>query len=77
MGRNSFRGPAFKDVDFSVFKNFNIREHLDLQFRWEIFNLFNRVNLFNPTGDMGSSQFGRATAAFAPRQMQFGLKLVF
>jgi Carboxypeptidase regulatory-like domain/TonB dependent receptor len=77
MGRNSFRGPAFKDVDFSVFKNFNIREHLDLQFRWEIFNLFNRVNLFNPTGDMGSSQFGRSTAAFAPRQMQFGLKLVF
>ncbi len=77
LARNSFRGPAFKDVDLSLFKNFKLRDRLDLQFRAEAFNIFNRVNLFNPVGDMGSAQFGRSTAAFAPRQMQLGLKLLF
>ena len=77
LGRNAFRGPSFKSVDLGLFKNTRIRENLNIQFRAEAFNLFNRVNLYNPVGDLGSPQFGRSVAAFAPRQVQLGLKVVF
>jgi outer membrane receptor protein involved in Fe transport len=77
LGRNAFRGPAFKSVDLGLFKNTKIRENLNIQFRTEAFNLFNRVNLFNPVGDLGSPLFGKSAAAFAPRQIQLGLKVVF
>jgi hypothetical protein len=77
MGRNVFRGPAFKDVDFAIVKNTKIRERLSIQFRMDAFNLFNRVNLYNPIGNMGSSQFGQSTAAFPARELQYGLKLIF
>ncbi len=33
LGRNAFRGPSFKDVDLSLFKNTKIRESLNIQFR--------------------------------------------
>ncbi len=77
LGRNAFRGPSFKSVDLGLFKNTVIREGLNLQFRAEAFNLFNRVNLYNPIGDLGSPLFGKSVAAFPSRQLQLGLKLVF
>jgi outer membrane receptor protein involved in Fe transport len=77
MGRNIFRGPAFKDVDLGLFKNTKVGERVNVQFRAEAFNLFNRVNLYNPNGNMGSPQFGQSVSAFASRQLQLGLKLLF
>ena len=50
---------------------------MKLQVRWEIFNLFNRPNLFNPNSSLGSPTFGRSTRAFAAREMQFALKVIF
>jgi hypothetical protein len=50
---------------------------LTVQFEADAFNLFNRVNLYNPIGDMGSPQFGRSTTAFPARQIQLGLKVLF
>ena len=47
-GRNSLRGPTFKEVDFAVFKDTPITERLTAQFRCEIFNLFNHPNFANP-----------------------------
>jgi hypothetical protein len=44
QGRNEFYGPGTKQIDFSVFKNFGITEHVKAQFRVEIYNLFNFVN---------------------------------
>jgi hypothetical protein len=76
MGRNSFHGPAFKDVDLRLFKNTKVSERLNIQFRAEAFNTFNRVNLYNPIGNMGSPQFGQSVTAFQPRD-QLGLKLLF
>src|SRR5206468_2685508 len=44
LGRNTLRSPSVKDVDFSLFKNHDLREKLKLQFRAEFFNLLNRPN---------------------------------
>jgi len=43
--RNQFYNPGFSDVDFSIVKDTKITEHVDLQLRAEMFNIFNRVNL--------------------------------
>jgi hypothetical protein len=52
VARNNIFGPGFSDVDFSVFKNTKINIHdfpVDAQFRAEMYNLFNRVNLASPS----------------------------
>jgi hypothetical protein len=43
--RNQFYNPGFSDVDFSIIKDTKIAEHVTLQLRAEMFNIFNRVNL--------------------------------
>jgi hypothetical protein len=48
MGRDSLRGPSFKQVDFSVFKDTKVAERLTMQLRVEIFNIFNHPNFANP-----------------------------
>jgi hypothetical protein len=58
VGRNSLYGPGFASVDFSVFKNFRIKERYQIQFRAEIFNLFNRLNLANPVSSVSSGNNG-------------------
>jgi len=47
-GRNSLRGPSFKEMDFAVFKDTPITERINAEFRCEIFNLFNHPNFANP-----------------------------
>jgi Carboxypeptidase regulatory-like domain/TonB dependent receptor len=48
--RDALHGPAFRDFDLSVFKNTKVTERITTQFRVEMFNLFNFVNLA-PVGD--------------------------
>ena len=48
-----------------------------LQFRWEMFNAMNEVNLGNPSVTLGTTTAGQITSAADARQMQFGLKFVF
>ncbi|HTC48279.1 MAG TPA: TonB-dependent receptor [Candidatus Aquilonibacter sp.] len=48
-GRNILQGPGTKNVDFSVFKNFQVAESKALQFRAEFFNLFNTPQFNNPS----------------------------
>ena len=52
--RNSIFGPGLEDVDLSIFKNTHITERINTQFRVEMFNLFNHLNLSNP--DLRNSQ---------------------
>jgi hypothetical protein len=59
LGRNSLRGPSFKEFNFSVFKDTHITEKVNLQLRAEFFNLFNHPNFSSPLlpnfiGDIGS-----------------------
>jgi hypothetical protein len=48
-GRNILQGPGTKDIDFSLFKNFQLAESKNLQFRAEFFNLFNTPQFNNPS----------------------------
>ena len=50
MGRNIFRDSGFKNLDFSLFKNFTFRERFGAQFRAEVFNLLNHPTFANPYG---------------------------
>ena len=77
LGRNTFRGPGLATLDFSVFKKVPISEKVSVQFRAEFFNLFNRVNLYQPVANLASSNFGLSQAAFDPRVIQLGLRLSF
>jgi hypothetical protein len=76
-GRNLLNGPSLVNVDTSVFKDFNIFEHGKVQFRAELFNLFNHPNFFNPDNTVGDGSFGKLTAARDPRIAQFALKYLF
>lgn len=73
------RNHHVNNMDLSVFKVYPVTEKLRLQFRAEAFNAFNRVRFSSPnTGVTAGANFGRVTAqSNDPRQMQFGLKLLF
>ena len=55
MGRNLFRDSGFRNMDFSVFKNFTFKERYGVQFRAEVFNLFNHPIPANPYGSSNGS----------------------
>jgi hypothetical protein len=48
LGRNSLLGPHFRQFDFSIFKDTQLREHLKMELRFEAYNLFNHPNFANP-----------------------------
>jgi hypothetical protein len=52
MARNIFRDAGFKNVDFSIFKNFKFTERFGAQFRVEFFNMLNRPIIANPFGSV-------------------------
>jgi len=58
MRRNMFRDSGFKNVDFSVFKNFTFKERYGIQLRAEIFNVFNHPIIENPYGASNGSSGG-------------------
>jgi hypothetical protein len=64
-------------VDFSLFKKISMAERYSMEFRAEFFNLFNRVNLYQPTANLYSANFGLSQKAFDPRVIQFGLRFAF
>lgn len=85
LGRNTFVGPGYLDLDTSLFKNFRLADRFRLQFRAEAFNIFNHTNFqlgvanVGPSGNnhLNSPNFGKAGGTFSPRNLQFGLKLSF
>ncbi len=84
LGRDAIIGPNFLNTDFSVTKNTKITEKLNLQFRSEMFDVFNHPNFGNPVLTTTSGSFGTIQATRFPtgdfgssRQIQFALKLLF
>lgn len=70
------RGPR-RSHGHGVQKDWKLSKRARLEFRWEIFNLFNRTNFDVPNRIAFTPNFGRIFSADNPRQMQFGLKLIF
>ena len=77
--RNDLTGPSLKNVDFGLSRNISATERLKVQFRAELFNIFNHANFGLPLHDASSAgTFGKITqTASDSRKIQFGLKLVF
>jgi len=72
------RAHGVRNFDLSMFKAFPVRQDVTLQFRIEVLNAFNRVQFSAPNTSVTSSSFGVITGqANAPRQLQFGLKLLW
>jgi Carboxypeptidase regulatory-like domain len=88
--RNAFYGPGTKQIDFSIFKNFPLTERARLQFRAEIFNIFNFVDYSNAIGNnVQGSNLGQIGSTYdvnfgapgigpgAPRNVQLAVKVLF
>ena len=75
--RDMFTGPGFANVNLGLIKNNQIGERVNLQVRFEFFNLFNRVNLRGVDSDLSSGTFGTSVSTYAPRTAQLGLRLEF
>jgi Carboxypeptidase regulatory-like domain len=77
LGRNTFTGPGYQEIDMSLVKVFRVKERVRIEFRIEAFNVLNRVNLNPPTTDLSSGTFGQSTSTLLPRQFQAGVRIEF
>lgn len=78
LGRNTYTGPSWWNLDFSLAKDTHIAEALNMQFRAEFFNILNHPTFGTPGGTLTSGNFGLSTGTqSAERQMQFGVRFMF
>jgi hypothetical protein len=87
MPRNAYYGPGYFSADVSIFKSFTLpifgQREKTFQLRAEAYNLFDTLNLGNPTGNVASTAFGRVTGLRTPaglpgaRLIQLGVKFLF
>ena len=85
VGRNILQAPGLAETDLSLTKLFSFSERLHLQFRTEIFNLFNHTNFNAPNPVVYASATGGPSptagvitaTSTTSRQIQFGLKLLW
>jgi hypothetical protein len=87
--RNPGRTPTFFETDFDLNKRFNTPvEGLKIEFRAELYNIFNHTNLYLPASGLGGTlstatsinnptSGGTVTGTFEPRIVQFGLKVIY
>ncbi len=72
-----FRGPNFFETNINLYKDTAITERINFQFRFEVFNLFNRANYANVDTNFPDGNFGFATASHEPRFWQIGGRISF
>jgi Carboxypeptidase regulatory-like domain/TonB-dependent Receptor Plug Domain/TonB dependent receptor len=83
VGRNTLRAPGLDNLDLSIAKRFKINERADLQYRVDMFNALNTVNLGNLVAPQvvngsASGQFLDTTQTDSiGRSMRMGVKLTF
>jgi hypothetical protein len=76
-GRNILDGPGRKVLDLAIFRDFRISEQIRLQYRLEMTNGLNMVNLNQPTATLNSSAVATIRTARDMRNLQMGLRLTF
>jgi len=87
--RNQFWGPGYRNVDIQFLKNFKVTERFGLQFRTEMYNIFNHHNAYVVGGNLdvegtnfiqterGGPTGAAGTSSDERRNIQLGLKLTF
>jgi hypothetical protein len=76
-GRNILRGPNWQSLDMSLQKDIPMGR-TNVSLRWDVFNVFDTVNLGLPNSDISSATVGTiSTLAGDPRLMQFSIRLLF
>ena len=77
--RNAVRGPGYKSLDLSLFKNFALRASNEVQLRLEAFNILNWKNYSRPNNQLGDPNFGKITGTLlnTERQVQLAARYVF
>lgn len=83
--RNVARGPALWQADLGLSKRVSVSEAGTLEFRGEVFNIFNRAQYANPIADLSTSTFGQILSTVntgpvgtgTPREIQLALRLAF
>jgi len=85
LGRDTLSGPTFKDVNITLVKHTQITEHKQLEFRAEIFNIFNHPSFGLPslvvfqdaTGVHAGNEGSVNATVSSGRQIQLGMRLTF
>jgi len=84
LGRNALVGPGYSNTDVSVARSLPVGDGRALQFRVDVFDLFNHANLGPPGNIVGSPTFGKISRTRLPtgeagssRQIQLAGKLTF
>jgi hypothetical protein len=83
IARNSFTGPGYFNVDATLSKSFGLpklpvlSENAKIEFRANFFNLFNKLNLYNPQTDILNAHFGEAQNALGARVIEMQARFSF
>lgn len=75
--QNQFREPNFAETDAAFYKDNRLTERLNLQLRFEFFNIFNRANLGFVDADPLDPNFGKVTSQQLPRWWQLAGRFTF
>jgi hypothetical protein len=84
-GKNILQGPGLVQIDAAIARRINLTERANLNFRMEVFNIFNHPELGNPNVNFSSPQFGQITSVVnttpigtgSARSVQFAARLMF
>jgi hypothetical protein len=80
---DSIRGPGYGNLDFGLFRTFEIQDRLKMQFRVEALNLTNHPNFSNPDSGVTDPNFGLISSTnpgsrlIAERYFRIGIKTMF
>jgi hypothetical protein len=85
LGRNKFYGPRYTNFDMALAKKMNITERFKLETRFELFNIFNNPQFYQPGNSRGTpGTFGVSTSTLtrsdgttSARQLQVAMKMTF
>ena len=73
----SLTGPGLVTFDMALYKDFRLTERQTIQFRAELFNIFNHTNFSGISTSLGAGNFGQVTSALDPRIVEFALRYHF
>jgi hypothetical protein len=76
-GTGSITGPGIVNFDMAFYKDFKIKERHTIEFRAELFNIFNHTNFNGISNTFGAGNYGQVTSAADPRIAEFALRYQF